>query len=104
MTAARRESDRTSQRPASSDSNHSGLTLPSDFMSKLSRRHVLAALGGAAIAHRVVAADDPWATHAQILKRIQAPKFPAKDFAVTKYGAKGDGKTDCSDAISKAIA
>src|SRR5207249_2109012 len=52
---------------------------------------------------RALAADDPWALHAEILKRIQAPKFPAKDFAVSKYGAKGDGKADCSDAIRKAI-
>jgi polygalacturonase len=64
---------------------------------------MLAAMAGAAFTRRASAADDPWALHAQILKRIQAPKFPAKDFAVSKYGAKGDGKTDCSEAIRKAI-
>jgi polygalacturonase len=52
---------------------------------------------------RAGAAGDPWALHAQILKRIQAPKFPAREFAVTKYGVKGDGKSDASDAIRKAI-
>src|SRR5215831_14816161 len=81
------------------------MLIPSEFMKTVSRRHVLAAMGGAALLRRTTfAADDPWATHAQILTRIQAPKFPAKDFAVTKYGAKGDGKMDCSEAIGKAIA
>jgi polygalacturonase len=65
---------------------------------------MLAAMAGSAAAgRRAFAAADPWATHAEILKRIQAPRFPAKDFAVSKYGAKGDGKTDCTDAIRKAI-
>ncbi len=73
-------------------------------MNKLSRRKVLAAMGGAAlVGRRGLAAGNPWAMHAEILKRIQAPKFPAKTFVITKYGAKNDGKADCSDAIRKAI-
>ena len=39
----------------------------------------------------------------EILKRIQPPKFPNRDFDVTRYGAKPDGKTDCTDAFRKAI-
>jgi polygalacturonase len=73
-------------------------------MANVSRRHALGAIGGAVLACRSAwAADDPWFLHAQILKRIQAPKFPAKDFSITKYGAKGDGKADCTGAIRKAI-
>jgi polygalacturonase len=49
------------------------------------------------------AADDPWAQVPQILSRIKAPIFAKRDFIVTKYGARGDGKVDCSDAIRKAI-
>ena len=61
-------------------------------------------MAGVALANRrAFAADDPWALHAQILKRIQAPKFPAKDFAVSKYGARPDGKTDCTSAFRTAI-
>jgi polygalacturonase len=72
-------------------------------MQIVSRRHWLAAMAGAAVPRRAFAADDPWALRAQIMKRIQAPKFPAKDFSVSKYGAKGEGKADCSEAIRKAI-
>ena len=40
----------------------------------------------------------------EILKRIVPPHFPDHDFLVTKYGAIGDGTTDCTDAFQTAIA
>jgi unsaturated rhamnogalacturonyl hydrolase len=55
----------------------------------------------------VVPAKSPaapeWATVAKILARIKAPVFPAREFAITDYGAVADGKTDCTEAIRKAI-
>jgi polygalacturonase len=74
-------------------------------MSTYTRRHALAAVAGAAFAgSRAWAADDPWVTvYPQILKRIQPPKFRNRDFDVTRYGAKTDGKTDCTEAFRKAI-
>lgn len=39
-----------------------------------------------------------------ILARIQAPVFPKHDFDVSQYGAKGDGRTSCTQAIHQAIA
>lgn len=44
-----------------------------------------------------------WSTRDEIVKRITPPSFPAKDFDVTKYGAVGNGKKDCSKAFAKAI-
>ena len=50
-------------------------------------------------------ADQPeWKQVPQILKQIVAPKFPARDFVITDFGAVADGKTDCTKAIAKAIA
>ena len=74
-------------------------------MSTYTRRHALAAVAGAAFAgSRAWAADDPWVTvYPQILKRIQPPKIRNRDFDVTRYGAKTDGKTDCTEAFRKAI-
>ncbi|MBP8304450.1 MAG: glycoside hydrolase family 28 protein [Phycisphaerae bacterium] len=62
----------------------------------------------AARPHRTGAADvrtgTGWDAVPAILARIKAPEFPARDFAVTDYGARPDGTTDASEAIAKAIA
>jgi polygalacturonase len=77
-------------------------------MSNCSRRQVLCALGAAAAVFRpgrlARAAEDPWAALPDVLKRIQAPSFPDREFPVTRYGAKSDGKTDCTGAFENAIA
>ncbi len=44
-----------------------------------------------------------WGESDKILSRVKAPQFPAKDFNITDYGAVGDGKTNCAQAINKAI-
>jgi polygalacturonase len=44
-----------------------------------------------------------WAQVPQILARIKAPAFPARDFDITQYGAVADGATDCTAAFSSAI-
>jgi len=44
-----------------------------------------------------------WKQADEILSRIKAPQFPAKNFSITDFGAVGDGKTDCTGAINKAI-
>src|SRR5712664_4335274 len=48
-------------------------------------------------------ADDPWTQASQILARIKTPVFPKRDFSVTKFGANGNSKVDCTDAFRKAI-
>ncbi len=50
------------------------------------------------------AAADPWSELPAILARIKAPVFPDRDFDVTKFGAVGDNKADCTEAFQKAIA
>lgn len=47
--------------------------------------------------------NDPWAKLPAILKRIVPPTFPDRDFEVTKFGAVGDGTTDCTKAFRAAI-
>src|ERR671912_1554143 len=53
---------------------------------------------------RNVARAVGWETVPSILARISPPRFPARDFGITDHGARGDAKTDNTDAIRKAIA
>jgi len=46
---------------------------------------------------------DPWAQVPDILKRINPPVFPARVFSITRFGAIGNGKSDCTEAFRKAI-
>ena len=52
----------------------------------------------------VLAEAPEWQQLPEILSRIVPPQFPAHDFDITQFGAVGDGKADCTAAISKAIA
>src|SRR5215471_8285396 len=44
-----------------------------------------------------------WSQVTEILDRIRPPKFAAHEFVITEFGAVGDGKSDCTIAIRKAI-
>lgn len=44
-----------------------------------------------------------WESVPEILSRIKAPQFPARDFVITDYGAVAGGSNDCTAAIVKAI-
>ncbi len=50
-------------------------------------------------------ADGPWElVMPGILSSIKPPVFPKRDFLVTKYGARGNGQSDCAEGFKKAIA
>jgi len=51
----------------------------------------------------VSSTQNAWAQEAEILKRIQAPEFPKRDFVITDFGAVPGGTADCTEAIAKAI-
>src|SRR5579883_1167564 len=72
-------------------------------VSEILRRSFLKAAASGALCGRALAADDPWAQVKTILDRIRAPQFPDRDFDITRFGARPDGKIDCTDAFRKAI-
>lgn len=47
--------------------------------------------------------SDPWDQVDAILRRIHEPDIPQRAFPITRFGAVGDGVTDCSQAIAGAI-
>src|SRR4051812_10815551 len=54
----------------------------------------------------VAAAYDPgpgWGHVGEILRNTQPPRFRARDFSITTFGAIADGTTFATDAIAKAI-
>ena len=55
------------------------------------------------VGQQTVSVLQGWDAYPAILKRISPPAFPQKDFPVTKFGAIGDGITDCTNAFKKAI-
>jgi polygalacturonase len=79
-------------------------------MQKQSRRDFLHSVAAAApalaFAPRLDAwqSPDPWNRAADIVRQIIVPRFPSREFDITKFGAVGDGKTFCTDAVHKAIA
>jgi polygalacturonase len=47
---------------------------------------------------------DPWDRVPEILGRIKPPTFAGRAFPITRYGAVGDGVTDCTQAFRAAVA
>ncbi len=47
--------------------------------------------------------QDDWNMASQIIQSVQRPIIPEKDYAITDFGAIGDGVTDVRPAIIKAI-
>ena len=61
-------------------------------------------LVGSLVAIVTLHAETPeWKQVPEILARIVPPKFPARDFVITQAGAVGDGITDCTTVIARAI-
>lgn len=63
-------------------------------------------LGGAGAVAAAAGASSGhgWDMVPSILARIVPPTFPARDFDIAAYGARGDGRTDCTAAFRRAIA
>lgn len=47
---------------------------------------------------------DPWLRAGEIRRRILPPRFPSREFPLTRYGARPDGTTDATSAFRRAIA
>jgi len=69
----------------------------------MKKRYLILTLG-LVLAGAAFAEPSGWDQVPEILSRVVPPKFPAREFDITKFGAVGDGQTDCTEAIAKAIA
>jgi len=68
-------------------------------------KKIITIMAAMAVSVTVFAASPPeWEQVPRILARIIPLRFPARDFVITRYGAVGDGQTDCSAAVARAIA
>jgi polygalacturonase len=45
-----------------------------------------------------------WDRVPSILARMNPPRFADREFVITAYGARGDGRTDCTEAFRRAVA
>ena len=61
-------------------------------------------LGSGHSAVQGAAEEHGWERVPSILARIKPPRIASRAFPVTRYGAKGDGATDCTAAFARAIA
>jgi polygalacturonase len=63
-----------------------------------------AVLGGQALSPAAHATPtDPWARADAIAARVRPPRFRDRVFPVTRFGARGDGVTDCTEAFRRAV-
>lgn len=58
---------------------------------------------GASALGQTTAAADPWRQADAIANSVCPPRFPRRQFPVTRFGAKGDGVTDCTIAFARAV-
>jgi polygalacturonase len=78
------------------------MTTRRDFIKHLITGGVSIAIAPRLFSSRALFEDDPWqSVMPGILARIKAPLFPKRDFVITKFGAKGDGLTNCTAAFQK---
>jgi polygalacturonase len=77
-----------------------GTFLPGRFHGLLT---ALAVLGLTACGAHIPRHETGWDAVPKILEKIKPPVFPEHDFFVTDYGAVGDGETDCTGSIGRAV-